>query len=74
MLGFEKKALNRAYYCTIGKAVLFTIIITAIISAAAFCNAGISVITIVPVVCVLTAEFITAIMTTTILNRQLWRK
>lgn len=74
MLGFEKKALNRAYYCTIGKAGLLTIVITAIISAAAFCNAGISVITIVPVVCVLTAELISAIMTTTILNRQLWRK
>ena len=74
MLGFEKKALNRAYYCTIGKAVLLTIIITAIISAAAFCNAGISVITIAPVVCVLTAEFIVANMAATILNRQLWRK
>lgn len=74
MLGFEKRALNKAYYCTIGKAVLLTIIVTAIISAAAFCNAGISVITIVPVVCVLTAELISAIMTTTILNRQLWRK
>ena len=74
MLGFEKKALNRAYYCTIGKVGLLTIVITAIISAAAFCNAGISVITIVPVFCVLTAELISAIVTTTILNRQLWRK
>lgn len=74
MLGFEKKALNRAYYCTIGKAVLLAISITAIISAAAFCNAGIGVITIAPVACVLTAEFVVAIIAATILNRQLWRK
>lgn len=74
MLGFEKKALNRAYYCTISKVVLPTIIITAIISAAAFCTAGISMITIAPVGCVLTAEIIVASMTATILNRQLWRK
>ena len=74
MLGFEKKALNRAYYRTISKAVLFTIIITAIISAAAFCNACISVITLAPVVCVMVSEFIAAILTTTLLNRQLWRK
>ena len=74
MLGFEKKALNRAYYCTIGKAVLLAISITAIISAAAFCNAGIGVITIAPVACVLTAEFVVAIIAATILTRQLWRK
>lgn len=74
MLGFEKKALNRAYYCTIGKAVLLTISITTIISAAAFCNAGVGVITIAPVVFVLTAEFVAAIIAATILNRQLWRK
>ena len=74
MLGFEKKALNRAYYRTISKAVLFAIIITAIISAAAFCNAGISVITLAPVACVMAAEFIAAILTTTLLNRHLWRK
>lgn len=73
MLGFEKKALNRAYYCTIGKVVLLAISITAIISAA-FCNAGIGVITIAPVVFVLTAELVVAIIVATILNRQLWRK
>ncbi|MGM9648145.1 MAG: hypothetical protein ACI3YH_08455 [Eubacteriales bacterium] len=74
MLGFEKKALNSAYYCTISKAVLLAIIITAIISTVAFCGAGVSLITIAPVVCVLAAEIIAAILAATILNRQLWRK
>ena len=74
MLGFEKKALNRAYYCAIGKAVLLAIIMTALIATTAFCCITINVTTIIPVVCVLIAELVTAALTAMILNRQLWRK
>lgn len=74
ILGFEKKALNRVYYCAIGKAVLLAIIMTALIATTAFCCITINVTTIIPVVCVLIAELVTAALTAMILNRQLWRK
>lgn len=74
MLGFEKKTLNQTYYCAIGKAVLLAIIMTALIATTAFCCITINVITLIPVVCVLIAELVTAALTAMILNRQLWRK
>ena len=74
MLGFEKRALSGAYYCTIGKAVFLVIIINAVISTVAFVDSAICATTIAPVVCVLVVELVAAITTMTILNKRLWRE
>ena len=74
ILGFEKRAMNNAYYSTIGKTVLPVIGVTAVISGTAFTCSGICIAAFAPAICVTVVELAALFISAAVINGRLWRK